>query len=764
MNIYLLKYNSYFNRTIRKLATVQDYMPYVQESLQNINFKPNDGINTEQIVNTYVSADYFLTQEFDDSNNEIITRWFVMEQERTRNGQYRLTLKRDVVADFYEEVVNAPAFIEKATLPIDNPLIFNSEGMTFNQIKTSETLLKDKTKCGWIVGYIANNYQGSTINGEYSKEADISVATLSDWPFYEYTRGTGVMLQTKGITGRSFGIKTSVQSTRVNEEYITTNYAITSVTRFTGTGIPYATESEIPFFPELVRQISESSTDALTKTKDSRYFNNNYYYMPQFDGKILYDQSSSLYYIVGVEDLGEENIVYYVRESSGAVFQQLKNLIPQLTDGNYIRIIQKVRRYKITLTETVNPTANISITIPSGFMRLVDAPYSMFCIPYSEDMPAYINDGTTTKYMSSYMSKGIANAIANALQPSSVAGGYLFDLQLLPYCPIPNFIEYSDEVPGIDIRYMESGEYTEVLSQGATVGYIFWASRSSFDVTVNHQITVEEPKVSKECDKYRLVSPNHASISEFSPAMNGGVDFFHASCTYKPFTPYINVHPNYSGLYGGDFDDSRGLICGGDYSLPVMSDAWQAYQIQNKNYAAIFDREIENMEVNNKLQMVNQVGGAIAGTAQGALSGMMAGGVAGAVVGGVASGLGGIADTAMLGIQQAEAKDFKTDMYNYNLGNIQARPQGLAKSSGFDINNKIWPYLEYYTCTDKEKEAFRNKIRYNGMTVGIIGTISEYLWPEPTYIKAQIIRIETGEDTHLNQVIYEELAKGVYIS
>ena len=58
----------------------------------------------------------------------------------------------------------------------------------------------------------------------------------------------------------------------------------------------------------------------------------------------------------------------------------------------------------------------------------------------------------------------------------------------------------------------------------------------------------------------------------------------------------------------------------------------------------------------------------------------------------------------------------------------------------------------------------RNKIKYNGMTVGAIGTISQFLWPEPTFIKAQIIRIDTGEDTHLNQVIYDEIAKGVYIS
>ena len=48
-------------------------------------------------------------------------------------------------------------FIEKATLDPDNPLIFNSENMSYNQIKQSETLLKDGTECAWIVGYMARN-------------------------------------------------------------------------------------------------------------------------------------------------------------------------------------------------------------------------------------------------------------------------------------------------------------------------------------------------------------------------------------------------------------------------------------------------------------------------------------------------------------------------------------------------------------------------------------------------------------------------------
>ena len=75
-------------------------------------------------------------------------------------------------------------------------------------------------------------------------------------------------------------------------------------------------------------------------------------------------------------------------------------------------------------------------------------------------------------------------------------------------------------------------------------------------------------------------------------AKNGGVSFFNIDCTYKPYNPYIHVNPNFGRLYGGDFDDSRGLIVGGDFSLPQTTSAWESYQLSNKNFQASFDRQI----------------------------------------------------------------------------------------------------------------------------------------------------------------------------
>ena len=77
---------------------------------------------------------------------------------RDRAGQYTLTLHRDLVADHYEELLddNTKIFIEKATLVDSDPAIYNSENITFNQIKKSEDLLKDETNCPWVVGYMSS--------------------------------------------------------------------------------------------------------------------------------------------------------------------------------------------------------------------------------------------------------------------------------------------------------------------------------------------------------------------------------------------------------------------------------------------------------------------------------------------------------------------------------------------------------------------------------------------------------------------------------
>ena len=58
--------------------------------------------------------------------------------------------------------------------------------------------------------------------------------------------------------------------------------------------------------------------------------------------------------------------------------------------------------------------------------------------------------------------------------------------------------------------------------------------------------------------------------------------------------------------------------------------------------------------------------------------------------------------------------------------NIQAIPTSLTKTSALTYNTRVWPFVEYYTCTEKEREALKDKIKYNGMTIMKIGKLTDY--------------------------------------
>ena len=140
------------------------------------------------------------------------------------------------------------------------------------------------------------------------------------------------------------------------------------------------------------------------------------------------------------------------------------------------------------------------------------------------------------------------------------------------------------------------------------------------------------------------------------------------------------------------------------------------------------------------------------------------GAIAGAAIGTGVSTAGFALDLDMIGKRHKEARDFAIDKFNYNLGNIKALPYTLTKVSAFDIDSKIWPFVEYYCCTQEEVLALFDKITYESMTIMRIGTLSDYFQDNMEYLKCQLIRnTEIKDDNHLMETIYTELEKGVYI-
>jgi len=302
---------------------------------------------------------------------------------------------------------------------------------------------------------------------------------------------------------------------------------------------------------------------------------------------------------------------------------------------------------------------------------------------------------------------------------------------------------------------------------------IIYPKSNSFSVDLNYSLSlIHSMKIDSQTDLYRLVSPNYQGSFDFNVAKNGGtVNGFIADCTYKPYTPYIKVSPNFAWLYGTNFGDCRGLICGGDFSIGFLQDAWENYQLNNKNYQNIFNREIQNLDVNQSIQRTQQyVTGGLniardtiaGGVAGGIATGSPYGAIAGGVLGGIGSGVGYGMDINLMEKGLQEQRQFSIDKFKMQLGNIQALPYTLTKVGAFNINSKVFPFLEYYTCSEQEKEALINKIQYEGMTVGIIDLLGNYMGGG--YVQADLIRNEAIiEDSHLLDDIYIELTKGVYM-
>lgn len=188
MTIYVLSgFNNYYNRIVKKFNTVEEYEPYEIHTQQNYNFVPNDSVDTQIVLGSNVNnyngeGDYLLVvNEFD----EIVSRWFIIESVRDRAGQYTLTLHRDLVADHYDQIIDKPMYIEKATLSDSDTFIWNGEGVSTNKIKTKEYLIKDRTRCAWIVGYFDRDYTGGEIKLEYSFPSYNTVLS-ADQSIYDY--------------------------------------------------------------------------------------------------------------------------------------------------------------------------------------------------------------------------------------------------------------------------------------------------------------------------------------------------------------------------------------------------------------------------------------------------------------------------------------------------------------------------------------------------------------------------------------------------
>ena len=928
MNILLLKgFNNYFNRIVKKHTNIADYKSAVTSYLDytGINFNPNDGVMTNLVIGsptqldnsaaidweTLGTPDYLVCYEMEGNPLAAVikSRWFILEIERTRNGQYKLTIKRDVVADNYDNIVSAPCFIKRAMIDETNPFILNSEGMLYNQIKKSELQLTDLSETPWIVGYI-NKKSLNTFTTRYTISSNTGSHTFSNIDTVESVMlhsndSSGneydITLNYKGTSdtyGYTFDPNTHILTWNIAQTLLSTSYLLIEAGASKNITITtyqepasYVNAEDLPwdFDPNATalgkvkndmidvdmfgwnkinattgRQVSfgaflnkdaqgkwvpissssiwasagsvqtadnsawypiySSQYDVSTTSNLNSFISNTYSALANpsteatitdidiakilADGGLSYcavDPSSynnklvkynGYYYQISIGAQQEDYHTYEFTQATDAV-----NGLYSKIHANYSAIAGKTwptgvtwteqdgsnaslnafrgtfysQSYPITITPYALTAVDVSIKIPASGIRntCLDAPYDIFAIPFNrvEIKTAQVNTDID-------ITQQLVQKLALEL------GSNLYDIQLLPYCPILNVPYAAGKIQEIG---SEGINYTYIKDSSNNIKNIVYfcsTSKATFDIDVDLHIYAYtlnssiNKKIDSETVFYRLVSPNYNGQFEFKVANNNAaIDKVNIDLEYKPFVPYIHVSPvwNNDGLYGGDYNDARGLICGGDFSLPIVNDAWKQYQIQNKNYQNIFDRQIQNMNTQHALMqrskdlesIIGTVTAPIAGAAVGSQAGPW-GALAGAGIGavtGLLSQVGRGIDTSIENQALFEKEGLAKDTFRYNLQNIQALPYSISKVSSFNNNNKIFPFIEKYEATSAEVNALIEKINYTSMELGVVSTISNYIVSGNKYfISGDIIRLDNiTEDSHMAEAIYLEINKGVYM-
>lgn len=773
--LVLLRYNNYYARRLKKETTLQAYLQHQVLQLPNVNFNPSDGVNTTHVMNQPTdNSNYLLVL---DEANVIVSRWFILEAKRTLKGQYTMQLRRDVWADYTSEIMNATTFVEKGIAKNSDTAIFNNEQVTFNQIKRGERLLKDHTGCQWLVGYYARkDGEGNvtTISGESVNTSEQiisqSVAGIVNWEYYQYVNskfiGTPTTITYKNRVKYGSPLAGYAYATVQNNAPLVYNSYEVVETSYSGPNWEFSfIRKDAIFGGRLAEKFLDRNADLHNQSKTIVPWHTSEEtaaFLNTVNSYIL-DTTTNKVYQVSCETVGNsyntaqvplasslDNTITMAYNSAGGVRQE--------SDRSTTELTVRADVYFIKLTEVLNKTTKYNIA--AGRLFTIDAPYDIFAIPYSDTFQ-FTGNGTTIT-----CNKDIGMAVATDIA-TLIPSKTVYDVQLLPYCPFDTSAFDAGKYTSTNVK-----EYSWITSGDDKVGVIFNVSTSQRTFNILFDYAVDNVKMSNATEFVRLVSPNYNGQFEFTPAKNNGVSYFNIDITYKPYAPYIHVNPDFSRLYGRDFNDARGLICGGDFSIPVVNDQWKTYQINNKNYQSMFDRQIENMEVNNKYALASDITGAIGGTVTGVAAGAMVGGVGGAIAGGVLSAGAGVADILANKALRQETLDYTKDQFAMQMGNIKALPNGLVKVSAFNYNNKGFPIVEIYDADDNEKIAFANKLKYNGMTINRIGLLQDYLgtWSYSTiaitspYIKGKLIRFNTDVDgdTHLWDAIAEEMDKGVF--
>lgn len=819
-SVYFYKFNNYYNRIIKRYESIEDYGEPIASQL-NCNFVHGDGVNASFTLNKGLNLndtpDYCVVSDY----NGNISRWYVINSFKSRSGQDLLTLRRDLIADFYDDVVNhSPCLIRKGYVPQTNPFIFNDEGVKYNKQKESEILIKDNSECSYIIGFIANNASAQgTVNGTVkSTDYDYYYPTLADFTYKNYVEGAGnnhteakrQVYNNSPQTRLYYSVTFSGKNNQENLQLIQRNYEL--IFRSSGIGKPntytpiYSNERYNGLYSDtgysnsvrlkckdLYNDNGNDEINHLQNTFPNVLFSNlNFSSLQnaglkaleisdslddlyQFNGKKIKIGNVIYKATIGYENATDRTIIYngspysengIAFQSIATHFNSVKPTYSQLStsrydlyyDGTYSTFYRG--DFKV-----ICKTQDIYLILTESqedIHTAVDGPNARtHLIEQPYDMFMLINeDGVNYKVGTTpYVSNHDVNInIAQAICQSYGSASY--DIQIVPFNPIQGTIlaDGSINFYGFDTHEIYN-------SNNQVIGHYVMCPSADLKLLLDKdelKFNPENYKLDYNTKQYRLCSPNQETVFDFSPAMNMGIDTWQVTANYRPYSSYIKIQPTWNWLYGvnqyNGLTDFRGLVYNSTLCITQLNDNYANYVANNKNFQQLFDNQINTLTKQNAVQ-INAMEETLGWRSY-----------TGMPFSSVARVIGGYKDIEMQKeLNNLALSKMQTD-FNYQMDNIQSMPHTIKKLTQINGDTRIFPYIEIYSATEDEIRSFNYKIQYTGMTIMTTGKINDFLQVgEETFIQASLIRLDTSrsEESANNQIAIEianELDKGVYIT
>ena len=237
--------------------------------------------------------------------------------------------------------------------------------------------------------------------------------------------------------------------------------------------------------------------------------------MRRLQDKIILDSSTNTYYRISIISTSEGSPMTVSSSITGGqtALDALKNAMKYPSgaggslQGAYTTFIasNSSTSYAIQLT---NVGVSLYVDLNSDRAHLNDAPYDMFCIPFSDTLKLKYNSTTFT------CSKNVALSMATEIA-KDLGSGTVYDVQLLPYCPNRTLIVKSDSPATVlDLTGVKYDLIKESVTNNPKSAVI-WCTESTFQVPISTESNIIEFKPTNDVPSKVLTENYYAMMNDY---------------------------------------------------------------------------------------------------------------------------------------------------------------------------------------------------------------------------------------------------------